>query len=123
MPARVRRALAEQAEQENAGAEERHRLHVESLERTLANEREARSRAEADNAALVRNIHVYHDAWKSGRDTLALVELLRSAKTPHPGAAMLEIRSAAIDALECMDEDWPDRPATIRLRNALRGKG
>lgn len=50
----------------------------------------ARERAEADNAALVRGIHAFHEAWKSGRDTLALVALLRLAHGDHPGAALLE---------------------------------
>lgn len=43
----------------------------------------------ADNAALVDAARNYHEAWKRGTDTLALVSLLRLAREPHPGASLL----------------------------------
>jgi chromosome segregation ATPase len=56
-----------------------------------------------------------------------LAVLAEMPEGDHPGAALLErlraLESAGKDALECMDEDWPDRPATKRLADALRGGG
>lgn len=44
----------------------------------------------ADNAALTQSILDYHESWKAGRDTLTQVAMLRLAKPPSPGAALLE---------------------------------
>lgn len=79
-------ARAEQAERERDEA----RSALADAVKVVAETHVARDRAEADNAALLQGIAAFHEAWKTGRDTLALAALLRLAQADHPGAAILE---------------------------------
>lgn len=67
--------------------------------------------AEADNAALVNGIGAFHEAWKTGRDTLALVALLRLTSCGNPGAALLALHDAV---RQYQHRDEPDTLATFR---------
>lgn len=113
------KACAEQAERERDKADRR----TLELCAVLEAEMQARCRAEADNAAL---LDALRDAIDNARpdDPNVWVRVWAVRDADHPGAALLErlraLESAARDALECMEEDWPERPVTRVLTAALK---
>ena len=62
----------------------------ESGDDLVASVRSKVSGLEADNAALLKGISTYHEAWKQGRDVVPLANLLKVAESHGPGAALLE---------------------------------
>lgn len=79
-----------------------------------------RDEAQAENAELLKAIGAFHEAWKTGRDTLALAALLKVARGPRPGAALLEELTSLrkqVAALVGDTANLMNRRALVRARN------